>query len=71
MDFLDNRFDNRLNKWILPNYTFFLQKKYANISPNLKKNYGYRIKLFFLLEYRKHWIENRILNKKIIDRDHA
>lgn len=51
MDFLDNR----LNKWILPNYTLFLQKKkYANISPNLKKNYGYRIKLFFLLEYRKH-----------------
>lgn len=50
MDFLDNR----LNKWILPNYTFFLQKKNAYISPNLKKKYGYRIKLFFLLEYRKH-----------------
>lgn len=51
-------------------HTFSPKKKNANISPNLKKKYGYRIKLFFLLEYRKHWIENRILNKKNY-RDHA
>lgn len=33
MDFLDNR----LNKWILPNYTFFLQKKKMLIFHQTKK----------------------------------
>lgn len=50
MDFLDNR----LNKWILPNYTFFLQKKICLFFTKLKKKLRLPYQVIFLFEYRKH-----------------